>query len=106
MFRRWRDEVAVHLEAAAAAIKSRQDTLFERHVELAIGYIEQAARSGESSNARRLVESLRRVLEEREQTVQMKFTPDEFDRPSSAGDNELKAPLSLSPARPKRPPKS
>lgn len=80
MDRPWREEVAAHLELAASAIKSRKDLLFERHVKLAIGYLERAARDGESPAAVRLLEEFGRSLTERELTAQMKFTPEEIER--------------------------
>jgi hypothetical protein len=76
----WREEIATHLELAAQALKMCKDVLFERHVKLAIGYLEQAARAGESPTAVRLLEEFGRGLVEREHTEQMKFTPDEMER--------------------------
>lgn len=70
----------MNLESAAAELRARHDGLFQRHLQLALGYIEKAARSGISRNARRLIEDIRRGLTEHEETAQMKFTPDEMEQ--------------------------
>jgi hypothetical protein len=80
MQRPWREEIASHLDLAADAIKKRKDLLFERHIKLAIAYLERAARAGESPAAVRLLEEFGRSITERELTEQMKFTPEEIER--------------------------
>jgi hypothetical protein len=72
----WRDEVAKHLALAAEELRTRRDGSFSRSFTVAMGYLEQAARNGISSNAERAWEKVRRAVNETESTAQMKLTPD------------------------------
>lgn len=74
---KWREEMAIHLEEAARALVVRHDRQVERHIQLAIGYLERAGQPGNSKNAMRLLAALKAALGAHEQTLQMKLTPDE-----------------------------
>jgi hypothetical protein len=89
---KWREEMAAHLEEAARALLKRQDRHVERHIQLAVGYLERAGQPGNSKNAERLLIMLKNALGAHENTLQMKLTPDDDSvRDSMTGE----APLSL-----------
>lgn len=75
----WREEVAVHLVAAASDLKARRDGSFVKSFTVAIGYLEQASRSGISRNAQRIWESVCKSVRESEHTTQMKLTPEAME---------------------------
>jgi hypothetical protein len=74
---KWREETAIHLAQAARELELRHDRQVERHIQVAIGYLERAGQPGNSRNAMRLLEALKRALGAHEQTLQMKLTPDD-----------------------------
>jgi hypothetical protein len=75
----WRDEVAVHLIAAASDLRARRDGSFVKSFTVAIGYLEQAARTGISRNAQRIWENVCKTVQASEHTAQMKLTPEAME---------------------------
>ena len=75
----WREEVAVHLVAAASDLRARRDGSFVKSCTVAIGYLEQAARSGISRNAERVWQHVCKSVKEGEHTAQMKLTPEAME---------------------------
>jgi hypothetical protein len=89
---KWREEMAIHLAQAARELELRHDRQVERHIQVAIGYLERAGQPGNSRNAQRLLQALKSAIGVHEETLQMKLTPDDEPwRDSLTGE----APLSL-----------
>lgn len=65
--------------AAASDLRARRDGSFVKSFTVAIGYLEQAARSGLSRNAQRIWESVYKSVRESEHTTQMKLTPEAME---------------------------
>lgn len=71
--------MAVNLVAAANDLRARRDGSFVKSFTVAIGYLEQASRSGISRNAQRIWESVCKSVREGEHTTQMKLTPEAME---------------------------
>jgi hypothetical protein len=75
----WREEVAIHLVAAASDLRARRDGSFVKSFTVAIGYLEHAARTGISRNAQRVWQNVCKSAQESEHTEQMRLTPEAME---------------------------